>query len=347
MISLPANLESAITEALRSHPSSQWIAAAQRLSEHYRADRSPDSPLNTTHAAMRPIDALGYAALVLPAAYAQLAGALSATAARLQSPSDFDPEHNPPSAFRLPQSLLDLGSGPGTALWAATEQWPSLTTLHAWERESAFINLARQLAAHSDNPALQQTQWRQIVLSGYLPHNTQQYDLIIIGHVLNEMDEPTRRALVASAWEHCTGLLIIVEPGTSAAFPVVRAARDQLLQLGARTIAPCAHDTPCPLQNDWCHFPQRLNRPIFQRRAKEASAGWEEAKFSYAAMSHFPPPTTIWGRLIHQPQIHKASVELIVSSRQGIVRPQILKRNRPQYREAADLKWGGILKREM
>lgn len=157
------------------------------------------------------------------------------------------------------------------------------------------------------------------------------------------MDEPTRRALVASAWQRCSGLLLIVEPGTSAAFPIVRAARDQLLQLGAYTIAPCAHDNPCPLQNDWCHFPQRLNRPQFQRRAKEATAGWEEAKFSYAAMSPHPPPTPIWGRLIHQPQIHKAHAELIVSSQQGITRPQIPKRNRPQYRHATNLKWGDTM----
>ena len=157
------------------------------------------------------------------------------------------------------------------------------------------------------------------------------------------MDEPTRQALVASAWEHCAGLLLIVEPGTSAAFAVVRAARDQLLQLRAHTIAPCAHDNPCPLQDDWCHFPQRLNRPSFQRRAKEASAGWEEAKFSYAAMARFPARTAIWGRLIHQPQAGKAGVELIVSSREGIVRPRIPKRNRPLYRWAADLKWGEAL----
>jgi ribosomal protein RSM22 (predicted rRNA methylase) len=264
---------------------------------------------------------------VLPAAYAQLAGAMAATAAL--TPPEFQPA-----------TLLDLGSGPGTALWAAVERWPSLATLHAWEREPAFIGLGRELASASDNPAIRGAEWRQIVLSGALPSHTPRYDLVIIGHVLNELDEPARQALVASAWERCTGLLLIVEPGTSAAFPVVRAARDQLLQLGAHTIAPCAHDEPCPLQNDWCHFPQRLNRPSFQRRAKDAAVGWEEAKFSYAAMARFPSRTAIWGRLIHQPQVSKAGVELIVSSREGIVRPRIPRRNRPLYRQSTDLKWG-------
>jgi len=330
MISLPAPLESAIAQALRALPSSQWVSAAQRLSATYRAPRPSETELKTQNSKLKTAEALGYAALVLPAAYAQIAGALVATTALL--PPDF-----------RPATLLDIGSGPGTALWAAVEHFPSLATLHAYEREPAFIDLARQLASASENPALRNTQWRQITLSGPLPQHTPSYDLVIIGHVLNELDEPTRRTLVASAWEHCAGLLLIVEPGTSAAFPVVRAARDQLLQLGAHTIAPCAHDDPCPLQNDWCHFPQRLNRPDFQRRAKEAVAGWEEAKFSYAAMAHFPKQTPIWGRLIHQPHLNKAYAELTVSSAQSIVRPRIPKRDRPSYRAASDLKWGDVL----
>ncbi|MEO8285123.1 MAG: small ribosomal subunit Rsm22 family protein [Chloroflexota bacterium] len=326
MISLPAHLEAAIAVALRAMPSSQWIRAAQQLSERYRADRTDAGAVLATG----PKEALGYAALVMPAAYAQLAGAIAATVAR--TPPDFQPA-----------TLLDLGSGPGTALWAAVEQWSTLRSLHAWEREPAFINLGRQLAAAGDNDALKQAEWRQITLSGPLPRQTGQYDVVIIGHVLNELDDAARRVVVESAWEHCAGLLLIVEPGTSAAFPIVRAAREHLLALGAHTLAPCVHDLPCPLQNDWCHFPQRLNRPDFQRRAKEASAGWEEAKFSYAAMARFPAVMPAWGRLIHQPQVNKAGVELIVSSQRGIVRPRIPRRNRPRYRWATNLKWGGVL----
>ena len=111
MISLHAPLESAIAEALRSLPSSQWISAAQRLSNQYRATRPTDAPLRIPHSALRTQDALGYAALVLPAAYAQLYGALAATTHLL--PPDFHPT-----------TLLDLGSGPGTALWAAVEHFP-------------------------------------------------------------------------------------------------------------------------------------------------------------------------------------------------------------------------------
>jgi ribosomal protein RSM22 (predicted rRNA methylase) len=243
--------------------------------------------------------------------------------------------------------MLDIGSGPGTALWAAVEQWPSLQSLTAWERENAFIALGERLAARSGNPALSAARWEQVTLGGTLPQRTDNYDLVVLGHVLNELDDSLRREVVQLAWDRCAGLLLIVEPGTSAAFPVVRAAREQLLALGAKTLAPCAHDEPCPLKGDWCHFPQKVHRPAFQRRAKEGTAGWEESKFSYAAMARFPPESPIWGRLIHQPHVGKVGVELTVSSRRGIIKPRSPRRDRARFREWSDLRWGNALVEEI
>lgn len=336
LVSLPYNLETAIEQALKPFPVSQWVSAAQNLSERYRAEQvapthkrevssSKKEALATGNRA-----ALGYIAQILPATYAQLYGAMAATKARIS------PEWQP-------VTLLDIGSGPGTAFWAAKEIWPSLSFLTAWEREPAFIQLGQQLAKASDETALQNIQWRQINLENLLPQNAPNFDLIVLGHVLNEMDAELQSKLVLYAWEHCNGILLIVEPGTSAAFPVVRAMRDLLLEKGAKTLAPCAHDKTCPLVNDWCHFPQRLNRPNFQRRAKAASAGWEESKFSYCAMARFEAESEIWGRLIHQPHLNKAYAELIVSSQDGIVRPRIPKRDRAAYNEARDLDWGDVL----
>jgi ribosomal protein RSM22 (predicted rRNA methylase) len=176
-----------------------------------------------------------------------------------------------------------------------------------------------------------------------LPRLTEQYDLVVLGHVLNELDSQLRSSMLAAAWERTAGVLLIVEPGTSAAFPVVRASREQLLSLGAHTLAPCAHDEPCPLVGDWCHFPQLLHRPQFQRRVKEGTAAWEESKFSYAAMARFPATSPIWGRLIHQLQVDKGGVELIVSAREGIVRRRVAKRDKERFRQAKEYRWGDAL----
>ena len=105
-LTLPDDLRQSIARALAAVPPARWVREAQLLSERYRAAR----PANQLPLATGEPQALGYAALIMPATYAQLRGALAATAARIPG--------------WAPATLLDLGSGPGTALWAATAQWP-------------------------------------------------------------------------------------------------------------------------------------------------------------------------------------------------------------------------------
>jgi ribosomal protein RSM22 (predicted rRNA methylase) len=323
-IELPDDLYASVTRALASMPPARWAREAQALSERYRAPREAAASALATG---RP-QALGYLAMMLPATYAQLRGAMAATAARIP--------------HWQPRSLLDLGSGPGGALWAAAAQWPSLRTLTAWEREPAFVELGRELARGSAAAAVREARWERVDLR-QMPGAAQRYDLVVIGHVLNELSPELQRAVVAAAWQRTAGLLLIVEPGTSAAFPVVRAARDQLLAEGARTIAPCAHDAPCPLVNDWCHFPQRLTRPDFQRYARGAPSQWEDAKYCYAALATFGPDAPIWARIIREPTSNKAYAEIKTSTHDGITTYRALKRHREAYRAMRDLAWGGPL----
>jgi ribosomal protein RSM22 (predicted rRNA methylase) len=331
-LSLPDDLHAAIARALAAVPAARWVREAQLLSERYRAPRTAQAASFATGE----MQALGYAALILPATYAQLRGALAATAARLPG--------------WAPATLLDLGSGPGTALWAATAQWPGLRALAAWEREPALIALGLRLAHDSQTRAVRTAIWERLdlrTLERASARTPAQFDVVVLGHVLNELDAESQRQVVAAAWQRSAGLLLIVEPGTSAAFDVVRAARDQLLGLGAHTIAPCTHDQPCPLQNDWCHFPQRLKRPEFLRRAREASSEWEESKFAYAAMARFAPPAPIWGRVIREPTSNKAYAEATISTAGGVARYRGLKRHRDAFRHVKQLEWGAVLEQPL
>jgi ribosomal protein RSM22 (predicted rRNA methylase) len=326
-LTLPDALREAVEQALAAAPPSRWTRAAQALSERYRAPRDASAAPLAQSAA----DALGYAALILPATYAQLRGAMAAAALRVPT--------------WAPKTLLDLGSGPGTALWAAAEQWPTLRRVTAWERETAFIALGRSLAGASDSAAVRGAVWERADLLQGAGHKgrSERYDLVVLGHVLNELPANERARVVAEAWEYTAGLLLVVEPGTPTAFAVVREARDALLGAGAQTIAPCAHDAPCPLRDDWCHFPQRIWRPAFQRRARGAPSQWEESKFSYAAMARFGQERPIWGRVIREPTSNKAYAEATISAREGIVRHRTLKRHREAYRWTQDLAWGQAL----
>lgn len=323
-IVLPVELERAVERQLAGVPAAQWLREAQALSERYRAPRSEqEAPLATG-----PLQTLGYLALIFPATYAQLRGAIAATAARIP-------------AWK-PATLLDLGSGPGAGLWASAEQWASLRSFTAWEREAAFVRLGRGLAQSSSSAALRDTRWERRDLRQLDPA-AGRYDIVMLGHVLNELPPELRREVIDIAWQLTTGVLLIVEPGTRAAFDVVRAARDQLLAHGARTLAPCAHDQPCPLVDDWCHFPQRLTRPDFQRRARGAPSQWEDSKWSYAAMARFGPSEPIWGRVISEPSSNKAYADIMISTRDHAARYRALKRNRDAYRHVKELRWGEAL----
>jgi ribosomal protein RSM22 (predicted rRNA methylase) len=325
MLSLPENLAAAIRERLKTLPASQWMSEAQALSRRYRGEREASAPA----LARGEKEALAYLAQIMPATFAQLSGAMAA--ARAQAPN------------WQPAALLDIGSGPGTALWAATEQWSSLTHFTAWEREPAFIKIGQRLAQASAQLAKLSVTWNQIDASRRLPHTSERYDLIVIGHVLNELKSDAQQQVVAWAWEHSAGVILLVEPGTSAAFPALKSAREQLLALGARTLAPCPHDNACPLVDDWCHFPQRLQRPQFQRRAKAALSQWEDCKFAYAAMSRFPPANVPQARIIRAPQITKAYAEARLCTAGGIVQHRAGKNDREAFKRTKKLQWGGVL----
>src|SRR3954465_8236720 len=162
---LPDDLHTAIARALAAVPPARWVREAQLLSERYRAPRTAQqAPLATGE-----LQALGYAALILPATYAQLRGALAATAARIPG--------------WAPATMLDLGSGPGTALWAATAQWPSLRTLAAWEREPALISLGLSLARASQAQAIRSATWERVDLRVFeraSAPTSEQFDVVVL-----------------------------------------------------------------------------------------------------------------------------------------------------------------------
>src|SRR5690242_7002636 len=103
--SLPAELRAALDARLEGVSRQDVAARAAAISKTYRDGRN--SGAITSEA-----DALAYALARMPATYAVVVASLKA----LQ-------ELRPDFA---PQSLLDVGAGPGTASWAAAEAFPTL-----------------------------------------------------------------------------------------------------------------------------------------------------------------------------------------------------------------------------
>ncbi|RWL43295.1 small ribosomal subunit Rsm22 family protein, partial [Mesorhizobium sp.] len=263
---LPAQLRQGVDSMLEKVPLPVLKQAAKTLSERYRAELRDGRLHMGEDMAVK-----AYLATRLPATYAAVRASLTALA---DSRPDFEPG-----------TLLDIGAGPGTMLWATTDAWPELEQAVLVEASAAVRKVGQSLAAGT---IAARTEWvagdATIDLDGLKPA-----DLVSIAYVLDEVAPPSLPKLVDRLWQLTVDTLFVVEPGTPAGWQRMLAARQQLIAAGAHILAPCPHEGPCPLAPpDWCHFSRRVARSRLHRLVKEADVPWEDEKFVYLAASRQP-----------------------------------------------------------
>ncbi len=320
---LPQALQAALEDELASQPIKKMAAAVAELSHRYRAGASSGAGAFIRS----PEEAVAYAAFRLPATYAAVTSALGQVQACLP--------------HWTPRTLLDVGAGPGTAMWAAVNFWLNNHQVTLVEREEAMIALGKRLAARAALVSFQQARWLRADLAGMweaAPH-----DLVVAAYLLGELAEEKSAVLLQKLWEISQGVLLIVEPGTPAGFARIRKARQQLIAAGALVIAPCPHNEPCPMpENDWCHFAQRVARSRLHRQVKGGELSYEDEKFSYVALSRMGR-TAIPGRIIRHPQIRPGHIHLKICTPQGLTNTTITRKDRALFRQARDVRWGSVL----
>ncbi|MDR3763201.1 MAG: small ribosomal subunit Rsm22 family protein [Acidobacteriota bacterium] len=316
---LPVALRRAVDREVDSCNTAQLRAAALRLSQSYRE-------ANAASALISDVDRAAYLAVRLPATCAAVTRALQWT--RENFSEDI-------------HSLLDLGSGPGTALWAAAEQLPALDSCTALERDARFAALGQRLAQQAEHPALRNTKWITADLSAGLPQG--QWDLVLCSYALNELSAAQRGKLVAEAWSHAAKLLVVIEPGTKTGFANLSAARQQLLAASAHIVAPCPHTQACPMQQnaDWCHFAARVERTSDHRRLKDAALGHEDEKFSFIAFARQPLAVEPHARIVRHPQIASGYTQISLCTPEGtLVRTTVTRSQKDDWRRLKRLSWG-------
>ena len=311
---LPPALAAGIDQLVQRSNRARLEATARRLSDAYRAE-------GAGRVARTAEDAAAYAAYRAPATYAAVAAVLSQL--RIQRPE-----------WR-PRSLLDVGAGPGVASWAALDAWPSLEQATLVEVEPELAALGRDLAA-AGSAALADARW----VVGDVTAATGSFDVVLASYVLNELEETRLDEVVRSLWARTADVLVVVEPGTTTGYRRALAARSLVLAAGGSTLAPCPHDAPCPLAApDWCHFAVRLPRGEAHRAVKAVSRGFEDEKFSYAALTRTPAPRAA-ARIIRPLQIRSGHVHLDLCEPAGIRGAIVSKRDRDRYRRARKSAWG-------
>jgi ribosomal protein RSM22 (predicted rRNA methylase) len=235
-------------------------------------------------------------------------------------------------------SLLDLGSGPGTAMWAAADLFPELARAVLIEDSTEWIRVGRQLASKSQRESIRSAGWRQGSLAGPLPSGN--FDLVTLSYVLNELRPNERQEAAREAWKRTGKLLIVAEPGTPAGFEHVRDIRRELIADGAHMVAPCPHAGECPMQEgNWCHFAARVQRSSEHRAAKSAELGYEDEKYSYVVFGREPLQLPV-ARIVRHPQKRSGHVELELCTGEGLTRETVSRKKGEQYKTARRAEWG-------
>jgi ribosomal protein RSM22 (predicted rRNA methylase) len=327
-INLPTEINEAIADILSQPDNIGWLSRAEALHERYRSGKKhpQESYIRDT------VDVAAYLGLRIPATYAQIYSALL----QLQ---EVIPEWKP-------KSVLDLGSGPGTGVWATKNVWPGIEKANCIDNEGYFLTIGRELFAKTKLSV--DIAWDADSLRSDFGSKNNKYDLVILANVLNELESEEQQKTVARAFTQCSGVMIIIEPGTPHGTKVVESAY-QNFDNKCFILAPYMENTFIPGKDHWIHFPQRFIRPEFQRRIRQhmrtsnlMASDWEETKYSYIALSKIAPKTQAWGRVISPVKKQKAWFDLTVLTKKGIEKLQVLKRHKEHYNLAKNLKWGDI-----
>ncbi|WP_279480930.1 small ribosomal subunit Rsm22 family protein [Aureimonas sp. SK2] len=319
---LPPLLRAAVEAELAGTPLADLQRAGETLSGRYRAE-TRDGRLHLSD----DLFAKAYAAARLPATYAALRACLEAVAGALP---DF-----------APTGLLDVGAGPGTALWAATDAFPRLDAATLLEASDPIRRLGARLGegAFDFRP-----DWRAGDLAtglGALP----QADLVTLSYVLDEIAPQAIGPLADALWSKTASVLLVVEPGTPAGWRRILAVRDRLIAAGAHIVAPCPHALACPIVSpDWCHFAQRLPRSRLHLRTKEAEVPFEDEKFAYVALAREAPAGSAFTRVLAPPHAGSGKVRLKLCRPDGTATDTLVtKRDGDGFRRARRANWGDRL----
>jgi ribosomal protein RSM22 (predicted rRNA methylase) len=314
--SLPAELRAALDAKLEGLSRQDVAARAAVISKTYREGGNSGAIASET-------DALAYALARMPATYAAVVASLNALR-----------EARPGFA---PQSLLDVGAGPGTASWAAAEAFPTIANFALLDANPVLRGLALHFARGSSrlDAANHQLGQARALLGG-----NSEADLVIASYLIGELGERDRHDLTDAMWTRTRDTLVIVEPGTPAGYARIIAARAQLIASGAHVAAPCPHDRACPLQSpDWCHFAQRLPRSRAHMQMKDAELPFEDEKFSYVVLTrklvaHRP------SRVLAPPISGKAEIVAKLCTPDGLAIVKVPRRDKAAYARARRWSWG-------
>ena len=244
------------------------------------------------------------------------------------------------------RTVLDWGCGSGVAGRRVLAHFgaENFDSLQVWDHSPLAIDFAAE-AARREFPALN-------VSSTTPPDGA--IGLLIISHVLNELDPAARAeldALVARA-----AAVIWVEPGTHEGSRQLGTLRETL-SASFTTIAPCTHTGPCGMflpehTRDWCHFfaapPSEIYAmPDWVKFGQRAGIDLRSLPYAFFALDRTPAvsaPADL-SRIIGRPEHFKPYARFLNCDAQGLTSLELMKRSDPALYKQLDRARGPLIYR--
>ncbi|KAG0169562.1 37S ribosomal protein S22 [Apophysomyces sp. BC1034] len=291
-----------------------------------------------------PRESVAYAAGVLPTTYAAITNVFAEVSKRM---ADFKPK-----------TMLDFGTGPGTAIWAAHEVF-DVEKYVGVDLSEDMLRVAEQLEETTGKK-------KEIEFRRYLALDPQasKPDLVVSAFTLGDISSAAvQKSTVQQLWDQTGDVLILIDRGTPIGFSNIARARQWVLDSGdnVHVVAPCPHDHPCPLlfspeakpDRLWCHFSQRVQRPSFLMKTKHSKLNLEDSKYSYVVLRRGRRPEETdsiqnqaysWPRLVSPPLKNKGHVVMDVCAQSGEIQRMIIPKSQGKipYRDARKVMWGDL-----
>jgi ribosomal protein RSM22 (predicted rRNA methylase) len=247
--------------------------------------------------------AAGYAAYFLPVNFAKIQMLL------YELPGDW--------AGTESLSVLDVGSGPGTAALAVRDWLTERNPARSFSVRAAALDhshpslieatrlwtlYGQRTGTEKDRLVTSTERLDQLSRAASSAITTQgPFDLILVANSLNELFQVSPRDASAALDQRMSlierllsvlkpqGTLVILEPALRFTARALHEIRDQVLERGLATVySPCLHDRDCPAlmkPDDWCHEERPWEPPSWITEL-DARVGFikDALKFSYVML---------------------------------------------------------------
>ncbi len=241
----------------------------------------------------------------------------------------------PPAAA----TVLDWGCGSGAAGRRVIDHFgaASFSRLLVHDHSTLAMDFAEH-RARQEFPGLSvsRADYRSL-------QSNESFDVLVISHVLNELDDIGRAQLKSLCARAQT--ILWVEPGTHEASRLLGDWREHLRISGLDVVAPCPHQGACGMfapgnERHWCHFfaapvPNIYADSDWVKFGQRAGIDLRSLPYSFLVLDRRPSPTPDgYSRIIGEARHYKGYAKLFNCDAGGVADLMLQKRDAPELFKA-------------